>query len=203
MGWASGNNVQPFTFLWRESSLYSFLLKKRSSVKMTLEPPFNCVRIMVTQEPKSSWMEEFCGHLKLDLVSLTLGKPLWPWARLCGKVHRPSLLNMTSLSQVVWNISSLFSEDPWDSPHWPVKHQVPQVSLPASQIGIYSPRETQWVKSLSRNREKLGESLPSGFLGSLSPSPSCILRNTYIGVQVVHCTRVPQVYPASHDGHVR
>lgn len=148
-------------------------------------------------------MQEFCGHLKPDLVSLTLGKTLDNKRGSAVTYH--CSCHMTSLSQAPCKVSSLFSQDPRQfSRHRPVKHQMLWVTLLVNQIGVYSHRKTCWVKIPRACAGIWKNSVSLHLLGFLDVSPPV----TFLNSQDHHtqgfrlCTAQGPAGPPSHNQHV-
>ena len=128
-------------------------------------------------DTKRIQMQEFCGHLKPDLVSLTLGKTLDN--KRDSAVTYDCSCHMTSLSQAPCKVSSLFSQDPMQfSRHRPVKHQMPWVTLLVNQIGVYSHRKTCWIKHPRACAGIWKNSVILHLLGCLDMSPPVTLLNS-------------------------
>ena len=148
-------------------------------------------------------IQEFCGHLKPDLVSLTLGKTLDN--KRGSAVTYPCSCHMTSLSQAPCKVSSLFSQDPRRfSRHRPVKHQMPRVTLLVNQIGVYSHRKTCWVKIPRACAGIWKNSVSLHLLGFLDVSPPVTLLHSQDhhtqGFRL--CTAQGPAGPLSHNQHV-
>ena len=147
-------------------------------------------------------IQEFCGHLKPDLVSLTLGKTLDN--KRGSAVTYPCFCHMTSLSQAPCKVSSLFSQDPRQfSRHRPVKHQMPRVTLLVNQIGVYSHRKTCWVKIPRACAGIWKNSVSLHILGFLDVSPPVTLLHSQDHHSMIrHMNSVWSATWSVHDTYV-